>query len=77
MPPSARRHGVSGGAEGDRTLDLSIANAALSQLSYGPTLALRMLARMRASFKLCEVFPANFWMIQWCREESAEMCGQA
>ena len=25
-----------GGAEGDRTLDLSIANAALSQLSYGP-----------------------------------------
>ena len=26
-----------GGAEGDRTLDLSIANAALSQLSYGPT----------------------------------------
>ena len=27
---------VSGGAEGDRTLDLSIANAALSQLSYGP-----------------------------------------
>ena len=28
---------VFGGAEGDRTLDLSIANAALSQLSYGPT----------------------------------------
>ena len=24
------------GAEGDRTLNLSIANAALSQLSYGP-----------------------------------------
>ena len=27
---------LAGGAEGDRTLDLSIANAALSQLSYGP-----------------------------------------
>ncbi len=27
----------SGGAEGDRTLDLRIANAALSQLSYHPT----------------------------------------
>ena len=26
-----------GGAEGDRTLDLRIANAALSQLSYCPT----------------------------------------
>ncbi len=25
-----------GGAEGDRTPDLRIANAALSQLSYGP-----------------------------------------
>ena len=28
-----------GGAEGDRTLDLRIANAALSQLSYCPDLA--------------------------------------
>ena len=28
---------VDGGAEGDRTLDLRIANAALSQLSYRPT----------------------------------------
>ena len=27
----------SGGPEEDRTLDLCIANAALSQLSYGPT----------------------------------------
>jgi hypothetical protein len=26
-----------GGADGDRTHDFSIANAALSQLSYGPT----------------------------------------
>ncbi len=31
----------SGGAEGDRTPDLSIANAALSQLSYGPMSVLR------------------------------------
>ena len=29
--------GKSGGADGDRTHDLSVANAALSQLSYGPT----------------------------------------
>ena len=29
-------HG-NGGAEGDRTLDLRIANATLSQLSYRPT----------------------------------------
>ena len=28
---------VKGGAEGSRTLDLCIANAALSQLSYGPS----------------------------------------
>lgn len=31
------RNGRNGGAEGDRTLDLCIANAALSQLSYRPT----------------------------------------
>ena len=30
--------GICGGPEGDRTLDLCIANAALSQLSYGPFL---------------------------------------
>jgi hypothetical protein len=29
--------GANGGAEGDRTLDLRIANATLSQLSYRPT----------------------------------------
>ncbi len=28
---------LGGGAEGDRTLDLRIANATLSQLSYRPT----------------------------------------
>ncbi len=31
------RKGVFGGREGIRTLDLSVANAALSQLSYAPT----------------------------------------
>ena len=36
-----------GGAEGDRTLDLRIANAALSQLSYGPIEPLARLARGR------------------------------
>ena len=34
---------VDGGAEGDRTLDLRIANATLSQLSYRPTCSLRSL----------------------------------
>ncbi len=33
---------LSGGADGDRTHDLSIANAALSQLSYGPIARMRM-----------------------------------
>jgi hypothetical protein len=33
----AVRQGKNGGAEGDRTLDLRIANATLSQLSYRPT----------------------------------------
>ena len=36
-PPVRAAVGVFGGADGDRTHDLSIANAALSQLSYGPT----------------------------------------
>ncbi len=31
--------GKIGGAEEDRTPDLSVANAALSQLSYGPTVS--------------------------------------
>ena len=31
--------GKVGGAEEDRTPDLSVANAALSQLSYGPTVS--------------------------------------
>ena len=33
-----RDDGKSGGAEGNRTPDLRIANATLSQLSYGPNL---------------------------------------
>ena len=43
MPAKAKQHGrwgavslEDGGDEGDRTLDLGIANAALSQLSYVP-----------------------------------------
>jgi hypothetical protein len=35
---------VYGGAEGDRTLDLRIANATLSQLSYRPTTRRAILA---------------------------------
>ena len=31
-----RQNSITGGAEGDRTPDLVIANDALSQLSYGP-----------------------------------------
>jgi hypothetical protein len=39
---------MDGGAEGDRTLDLCIANAALSQLSYRPTNPAKLnLARAR------------------------------
>ena len=34
--PSAARRAEDGGAEGNRTPDLLIANEALSQLSYGP-----------------------------------------
>ena len=37
-------NGLSGGAEGDRTLDLRIANATLSQLSYRPTTRAAILA---------------------------------
>ena len=36
QPVTAGYSGMSGGAEGDRTPDLRIANATLSQLSYGP-----------------------------------------
>ena len=35
---------IIGGAEGNRTLDLRIANATLSQLSYGPTFRTRILS---------------------------------
>ena len=39
LTPRPRRDGFEkiGGADRDRTDDLSVANAALSQLSYGPT----------------------------------------
>jgi hypothetical protein len=39
-----RPGGEIGGAEGDRTLDLRIANATLSQLSYRPTTRAAILA---------------------------------
>src|SRR5947208_17069498 len=35
-PKAAKENWTSGGREGIRTLDLSVANAALSQLSYAP-----------------------------------------
>ena len=38
------RLGLCGGGEGDRTPDLSIANAALSHLSYTPTDAFLIIA---------------------------------
>jgi hypothetical protein len=37
---SGKQMGLNGGAEEDRTPDLRIANATLSQLSYGPTIIL-------------------------------------
>jgi hypothetical protein len=40
----SRNAGIYGGAEGDRTLDLRIANATLSQLSYRPTARRAILA---------------------------------
>ena len=40
-----RREGVVGGASRDRTDDLRVANATLSQLSYGPVRLNRSLAR--------------------------------
>ena len=47
-----------GGAEGDRTPDLRIANAALSQLSYGPGWARQGSFRWRGvNHNLCVVFP--------------------
>jgi hypothetical protein len=50
-------NGLSGGAEGDRTLDLRIANATLSQLSYRPMTRAAILAsangRVQWSFGVC------------------------
>ena len=41
-----------GGADGDRTHDLSIANAALSQLSYGPLTGMRMVPQVTTGRKI-------------------------
>jgi hypothetical protein len=50
--------GEYGGAEGDRTLDLRIANATLSQLSYRPTTRAAILAiairDVQWSFEACD-----------------------
>lgn len=48
---------ANGGAEGDRTPDLVIANDALSQLSYGPVPVLTRLAGQPRSGSLSEVPP--------------------
>jgi site-specific DNA recombinase len=44
QPGALIREGTDGGAEGNRTLDLRIANATLSQLSYRPTARRAILA---------------------------------
>ena len=43
---------IFGGADGDRTHDLSIANAALSQLSYGPLTGMRMVPQVTSGRKI-------------------------
>ena len=43
-----------GGGEGDRTLDLRIANATLSQLSYSPFAGRGILAAKQGKPKSCE-----------------------
>jgi hypothetical protein len=45
------RRTQSGGAEGDRTPDLRIANATLSQLSYGPIPRLQHFASRAADYE--------------------------
>ena len=49
------------GAEGDRTLDLSIANAALSHLSYGPKTKLKT-KNMKVEYRaaIARVLVSNF-----------------
>ena len=53
MEPSLRK-AKTGGAEGDRTPDLVIANDALSQLSYGPVPVPERRQRLRESAPLSE-----------------------
>ena len=70
----AGKRGKSGGAEGDRTLDLRIANATLSQLSYRPTARRAILAshsghrdrRPRHSPVPCPCKPRLEWAFNRC-----------
>jgi hypothetical protein len=53
-------HGLkNGGGEGDRTLDLRIANATLSQLSYSPQKGLGILAAKAAQAKVSRINGPN------------------
>gem|GEM_PF-5216424 len=52
--------GFSGGAEGDRTPDLRIANAALSQLSYDPERRRRVMGRQGLSTRGSAIELATF-----------------
>ncbi len=53
---------IDGGAEEDRTPDLSIANATLSQLSYGPTLFQPYNQRFKASRRIREIINQGYLM---------------
>ena len=48
-----------GGGEGDRTLDLRIANATLSQLSYSPQKGLGILAAKAVQAKVSRIGGPN------------------
>ena len=53
------------GAEGDRTLDLCIANAALSQLSYRPSGERpRILRRHREKVYRLGIGDCGFWIVE-------------
>ena len=47
------------GAEGDRTPDLSVANAALSQLSYGPIGLFKSSTDGRDRIRTCDLYDVN------------------
>jgi hypothetical protein len=55
MPPASN----GGGGEGDRTLDLRIANATLSQLSYSPEKGPGILAAKAPQAKVSHIGGSN------------------